>query len=326
MKAEILTLLRNSREYVSGQDLCARFGVSRTAVWKAINQLKEEGYEIEALQNKGYILRSYPDILSKNEIASRLGTKWVGKNLYYYEDTDSTNADAMRLGEEGAEHGTLVVANHQNKGRGRRGRVWQSPVGTTISMSFLVKPEIAPGKASMLTLVMALAVAKGIEEACDLSTAIKWPNDILVNGKKVCGILTEMKAEMDYIHGVIIGVGINVNVESFPEELQSMATSLILEKGRKVSRAEVIERVAENFEEYYEKFMETEDLSLLRDLYEERLISKGKSVKVLDPQGEYTGISKGITDTGELVVETQDGKEQQVYAGEVSVRGIYGYV
>lgn len=326
MKAEILTLLRNSREYVSGQDLCARFGVSRTAVWKAINQLKEEGYEIEALQNKGYILRSYPDILSKNEIASRLGTKWVGKNLYYYEDTDSTNADAMRLGEEGAEHGTLVVANHQNKGRGRRGRVWQSPVGTTISMSFLVKPEIAPGKASMLTLVMALAVAKGIEEACDLSTAIKWPNDILVNGKKVCGILTEMKAEMDYIHGVIIGVGINVNVESFPEDLQSMATSLILEKGRKVSRAEVIERVAENFEEYYEKFMETEDLSLLRDLYEERLISKGKSVKVLDPQGEYTGISKGITDTGELVVETQDGKEQQVYAGEVSVRGIYGYV
>lgn len=326
MKAEILTLLRNSREYVSGQDLCARFGVSRTAVWKAINQLKEEGYEIEALQNKGYILRSYPDILSKNEIASRLGTKWVGKNLYYYEDTDSTNADAMRLGEEGAEHGTLVVANHQNKGRGRRGRVWQSPVGTTISMSFLVKPEIAPGKASMLTLVMALAVAKGIEEACDLSTAIKWPNDILVNGKKVCGILTEMKAEMDYIHGVIIGVGINVNVESFPEELQSMATSLILEKGRKVSRAEVIERVAENFEEYYEKFMEAEDLSLLRDLYEERLISKGKTVKVLDPQGEYTGISKGITDTGELVVETQDGKEQQVYAGEVSVRGIYGYV
>lgn len=326
MKAEILTLLRNSREYVSGQDLCARFGVSRTAVWKAINQLKEEGYEIEALQNKGYILRSYPDILSKNEIASRLGTKWVGKNLYYYEDTDSTNADAMRLGEEGAEHGTLVVANHQNKGRGRRGRVWQSPVGTTISMSFLVKPEIAPGKASMLTLVMALAVAKGIEEACDLSTAIKWPNDILVNGKKVCGILTEMKAEMDYIHGVIIGVGINVNVESFPEDLQSMATSLILEKGRKVSRAEVIERVAENFEEYYEKFMETEDLSLLRDLYEERLISKGKTVKVLDPQGEYTGISKGITDTGELVVETQDGKEQQVYAGEVSVRGIYGYV
>lgn len=326
MKAEILTLLRNSREYVSGQDLCARFGVSRTAVWKAINQLKEEGYEIEALQNKGYILRSYPDILSKNEIASRLGTKWVGKTLYYYEDTDSTNADAMRLGEEGAEHGTLVVANHQNKGRGRRGRVWQSPVGTTISMSFLVKPEIAPGKASMLTLVMALAVAKGIEEACDLSTAIKWPNDILVNGKKVCGILTEMKAEMDYIHGVIIGVGINVNVESFPEELQSMATSLILEKGRKVSRAEVIERVAENFEVYYEKFMETEDLSLLRDLYEERLISKGKAVKVLDPQGEYTGISKGITDTGELVVETQDGKEQQVYAGEVSVRGIYGYV
>lgn len=326
MKAEILTLLRNSREYVSGQDLCARFGVSRTAVWKAINQLKEEGYEIEALQNKGYILRSYPDILSKNEIASRLGTKWVGKTLYYYEDTDSTNADAMRLGEEGAEHGTLVVANHQNKGRGRRGRVWQSPVGTTISMSFLVKPEIAPGKASMLTLVMALAVAKGIEEACDLSTAIKWPNDILVNGKKVCGILTEMKAEMDYIHGVIIGVGINVNVESFPEDLQSMATSLILEKGRKVSRAEVIERVAENFEEYYEKFMEAEDLSLLRDLYEERLISKGKAVKVLDPQGEYTGISKGITDTGELVVETQDGKEQQVYAGEVSVRGIYGYV
>lgn len=325
LKTKILALLRNSREYVSGQDLCNSFGVSRTAVWKAMKQLKEEGYEIEAIQNKGYKLKAYPDILSKSEIVSRLQTKWAGQNTYFYKETGSTNGDAKRLADEGAVHGTLVVADMQNAGRGRRGRSWQSPSGSTISMSLLLKPEFSPNQASMLTLVMALAVSKSIEEVCDLPTAIKWPNDILVGNKKVCGILTEMNAEIDYIQYVVIGVGINVNVDVFPDELKDTATSLMAEKGRKISRAEVIERTMYYFEEYYHRFLESGDLSLLLEDYNEHLISMNKEVKVLDPKETLIGTARGINAQGELLVEV-DGKVQAIYAGEVSVRGLYGYV
>lgn len=325
MKTKILALLRNSGEYVSGQDLCNQFGVSRTAVWKAINQLKEAGYEIEAVQNKGYKLKSYPDILSENEIASRMQTKWAGKNTYYHKETGSTNADAKRLGDEGQEHGTLVVADMQTMGRGRRGRSWQSPSGTTISMSLLLKPNFAPNKAPMLTLVMALAISKAMEEVCGLEVKIKWPNDIVINGKKVCGILTEMNAEIDYIHYVVIGVGINVNLSEFPDEIMDIATSLMREKGRKISRAEIIERSMYYFELYYERFLETLDLSLFMEEYNQYLVSLDKEVKVLDPKGEMIGVSKGINAEGELLVES--GEEIiSVYAGEVSVRGLYGYV
>ncbi len=325
MKTKILALLRNSREYVSGQDLCNSFGVSRTAVWKAMKQLKEEGYEIEAIQNKGYKLKAYPDILSKSEIVSRLQTKWAAQNTYFYGETGSTNGDAKRLGDEGAPHGTLVVADMQNAARGRRGRSWQSPSGSTISMSLLLKPDFSPNQASMLTLVMALAVTKAIEDVCELQATIKWPNDILVDGKKVCGILTEMNAEIDYIQYVVIGVGINVNLGSFPEELQEMATSLMLEKGRKISRAEMIERCMYYFEHYYQLFVEGNDLSLLMEEYNRLLISFEKEVKVLDPKGTFTGIAKGINQLGELLVELPDGHIEEIYAGEVSVRGLHGY-
>ena len=252
MKAKILAALREAEGYVSGQELCERFGVSRTAVWKAINQLKKDGYEIEAVQNRGYRIVGTPDILSENELSSIRKTDWIGKKIYYYDETDSTNVRASRLAEEGAEHGTLVVADQQDAGKGRRGRGWSSLPGTGIFMTLILKPELNPSNASMLTLVAAMAVAKGITRCTGMEAKIKWPNDIVINGKKVVGILTEMSAQMDYVNHIVVGIGINVNNESFPEEIAQNATSLLLQSGKRVNRAALIEAVWEEFEKYYQ--------------------------------------------------------------------------
>lgn len=322
-------MLRNSGSYVSGQQICSQFGVSRTAVWKVINQLKEEGYEIESVPHKGYRLSDSPDVLSVNEITSRLTTEWAGRNLYYFDETGSTNIDAKRYAEDGAIHGTVVVADMQTSGRGRRGRAWQSPSGSAIYMTIILKPDFLPDKASMLTLVMALSVAGAITETTGLEAGIKWPNDIVVNKKKVCGILTEMNVEHDYIQYVVIGVGINVNnAESgeFNEEIRQTATSLKIEMGGAVNRAALIERILVHFERNYDTFVRTLDMSGLMETYDEHLLNLNTEVKVLDPKGEYMGIARGINETGELLVEKEDGTVVEVYAGEVSVRGIYGYV
>lgn len=318
--------MRDSQDYISGQELCERFGVSRTAVWKAVNQLKEEGYDIEAVRNKGYRLKSAPEVLSESEIGSRLQTRWAGRNLQYLKETDSTNNDAKRCMEEGGVHGTLIVAERQTAGRGRRGRLWESPEGTAIYMTIGMKPEFAPDKVSMLTLVMALSVAEAIEEQSGLEAGIKWPNDVVVNKRKVCGILTEMILEAEYIRCVVTGVGINVNQPSMPEEIAQTATSLFIEKGEKLSRAALIESVMRHFENNYDCFIGSLDLSELKEAYEARLANKDQLVRVLDPKGEYEGIARGIRCTGELIVELPDGIVREVYAGEVSVRGYYGYV
>ncbi len=324
-KAEILKLLRESGDYLSGQELCSRFGVSRTAVWKIINQLKDEGYEIEAVQNKGYRLQSSPDLLEEGEIASRLGTGRMGNNLICLPSTGSTNVDAKKAAEEGAAEGTLVVTDCQEAGRGRRGRAWSSPAGCNIYFTLLLRPPCRPEQACMLTLVMALAVAKAVREL-GLDAGIKWPNDIVLSGKKVCGILTEMSAETDYIHYVVIGTGINVNQEEFPEEIGKTATSLKREKGEGVARATLLASIIGHFERAYEVFSASWDLRSLLPAYQELLLNKDRPVRVLDPGGEFQGTARGINESGELLVEREDGTLEAVYAGEVSVRGIYGYV
>lgn len=329
MKARILQLLREQEGYVSGQDICRQLSVSRTAVWKAIGQLKEEGYVIEAVQNKGYHLSEAPDLVTEAEVSSRLETDWAGHPVVFREKIDSTNNEAKRLAEAGAEQGTLVIAEEQGAGKGRRGRSWSSPRGTGVWMTVILKPEFPPSQASMLTLVAAMAVEEGIRKATGLETGIKWPNDIVVNGKKVCGILTEMSTELDYINYVVIGIGINVNVEEFPEEISNTATSLYLETGKKISRAPIIVEIWKAFEQFYGLFVKNADLSLVKNAYEERLLNLGKEVCVLAPKGEWRGISKGIDSMGRLLVEPLEGANREVKAidsGEVSVRGIYGYV
>lgn len=325
MKTELLTVLREADGYVSGQDLCEKFGVSRTAVWKVVNQLKEAGYEIESVQNKGYRLVTSPDTVSEEELKSIRKTEWIGQEIFYFPVLDSTNTKAKQLAEEGYPSGTLVVAEQQDAGRGRRGRDWASPRGVGIFMTLMLKPDILPNNASMLTLVAALAVAAAIRKCTGRPAGIKWPNDIVMNGKKVCGILTEMSAQIDYVNHVVVGIGINVHNESFPEDIAPTATSLYLETGVHYRRAALIEEIWEQFERYYAVFLQTQDLSGLVKEYEAHLVNMHQSVRVIDPKEPFEGRAMGITPRGELMVDTWESR-RLVSAGEVSVRGIYGYV
>ena len=295
-------------------------------MWKAINQLKEAGYEIEAQQNKGYRLMAAPDLMTEAEIKSLMHTDWVAKEVLYFDTIDSTNTKAQELAEKGYPSGTLVVADKQESGKGRRGRSWVSPSGTGIFMTLMIKPDINPNNASMLTLVAALAVAKAITSVTGEEALIKWPNDIVVNGKKVCGILTEMNAQFDYINHIVVGIGINVHNESFPEEISQMASSLMIEAGgKRFHRAQIIAETMSYFEQYYDTFLKTQDLSALVREYDELLVNRNKSVRVLDPKEPFDGKAMGITPKGELIVDTWESRKL-VSSGEVSVRGIYGYV
>lgn len=326
MKAEIIRLLKSCDGYLSGQELCEKLNVSRTAVWKVIHQLKQEGYEIEAVRNKGYRLLESADVMTEAELESCMGQQHIGLPVKYCEEIDSTNNQVRRMAEEGAPEGILVVAESQNSGKGRRGRVWKSPAGSGIWMSFLLKPQIRPEYASRLTLVAAMAVSAGIEEVTGLTSQIKWPNDLVLSGKKICGILTEMSTDLDTIRYIIVGIGINVNTSSFPEEIRETATSLYLESGRKWKRSELIAAIMKHIERYYEIFLRTAELSNLKEEYEKKLANLNQHVKVLSPGHEFCGICRGITNGGELLVEREDGTIAQVMSGEVSVRGIYGYI
>ena len=241
-------------------------------------------------------------------------------NRYHFEEIDSTNKNAKDLALAGAEHGVLVTADVQQAGIGRRGRTWLSEKGTGIYMSMVLRPEIDTEKASTLTLVAAMAVQKAIEEMCGLNAQpkIKWPNDIVLNKKKICGILTELSLRGTDIDFVIVGIGINVNNQTFAEEIAQTASSLSLELGKEIDREMLISKVWKHFAVYYDLFLESGDLSLFKNEYEQSLVNKEQEVNVLDPLGEYTVIAKGITNTGS--------EKRYVSSGEVSVRGIYGYV
>ena len=294
-------------------------GVSRTAVWKVINQLKEEGYVIEAVQNKGYHITQYPDILTSSEIMSQLTCVDTG-----------TTTGIIREERDNAADGTLYITESQTGGRGRRGRNWVSPAGSGIWMSLLLRPDIAPVNASMLTIVAAMAVQEAIhkvltEDGHDAECRIKWPNDIVLNKKKVCGILTEMSAEMDYIHYVVIGMGINVNTTEFDDSIKATASSLYLETGDHLKRSRIVAAFSESFAKYYDTFVKTQNLAGLKEDYNSMLVNKGGDVKAIYADKEIVGKALGINDEGELIIKTDEG-EKIIRTGEVSVRGLYGYV
>lgn len=264
--------------------------------------------------------------MKKEEIISKLDTVWAAGNLVFHEKTGSTNQDAKQLAEQGAVHGTLVVADMQTAGRGRRGRAWSSPAGDSVYMSLVLRPTCMPEQASALTLVMAVAVLEAVCELEPECCGIKWPNDLVMNGKKICGILTEMNLEKNEIDYVVIGVGINANQSLFDAGVPDTATSIFLELGKKTDRAQLIGRVMYFFEQAYAEFEKTWDLTGLIEKYNQHLLNKDRQVRVLDPRGEYEGVALGVNAQGELLVRKQDGSITKVYAGEVSVRGIYGYV
>lgn len=266
------------------------------------------------------------DRYTEAELARLLQTKWAGRRLILLDEVDSTNDEAKRLAAQGAPHGTLVVAEEQSAGKGRRGRSWASKKGGGIFMSLLLRPEFSPECASMLTLVAALAVEEGIRRTTGLSCGIKWPNDMVTDGRKLVGILTEMSTDADAIRYVVVGIGINANTAEFPAEIRDTAASLRLALGAPVNRAALIAAVLNAWEDFYAEFLKKLDLSLLKESYNKLLVNFGREVRVLTPGDEYNGISRGITDKGELLVELDDGELREVMSGEVSVRGIYGYV
>ena len=276
-------------------------------------------------RNKGYKLIQTPDIVTAEEVDSLLETEWVGHPVVYEEEQESTNQTAKMLAEQGASHGTLVIAERQVSGRGRRGRTWHSPKGSGIWMSILLRPQIHPMSASMLTLVAAMAVYDAISSRVE-GCAIKWPNDIVINGRKVCGILTEMSSELDNIHYVVIGIGINVNTDDFPEDIAAVAASMHVITGEYYKRAEIIADVWKSFEKYYDQFLQTENLSLMVESYNQRLINMGRKVYIEERGSQYEGTACGIDSEGALLVEKTDGTRTAVISGEVSVRGVLGYV
>jgi len=307
---------------VSGERISKALGITRAAVWKRITALRERGFVIESLDRQGYLLVHVPDVLMSSLITYGLETEWAGRHVFCYESVDSTNRVLKTMAADGADHGTLVVANEQTGGRGRRGRGWLTPKDTSIAMSLLLRPEIPPAKVALLSLAASVAVAKGIRQVTGLEAGIKWPNDIVVNGKKVCGILLEMDADEQNVHYIVAGVGINVHLMDIPEEIRATATSLDLELGHPCSRVEIVKAVMRAAEE-------TE--KLLRDgafmsVYETLSVTLGRPVSVQAVGETFTGTAEQIREDGVLMVRTESGAVREVMAGDVSVRGLMGYV
>ena len=256
------------------------------------------------------------ELLKFDEISDR--------KIYYYDCLGSTNDQARILAEQGAEDGSLVIAEMQHAGKGRRGRSFFSPAGSGIWMSLILKPDILPEKASMLTLVAALAMQETMMDF-HIPSGIKWPNDIVVQGKKVTGILTEMQAEPGYIEYIILGIGINVNMKEFPEELEAVATSMAQVTGKEYERSRIIKCFLAHFDEHYQKFIKEGNLNFLCQTYNQYLIHRNKKIHVHEIRQTWSGISEGIDEFGELIVR-KDHEVIHVCSGEVSIRGVYGYM
>ena len=325
-KSKVLEFLKEKQDYVSGEEISNLLGVSRTAVWKIISRLKEEGYVIEAVTNKGYFLKESPDLLTDEEISPALETKCLGKKIYHHKEIGSTNKEAKKLAINGEEEGTLVISEKQTEGKGRLGRTWSSPFGVGIWMSLILRPEISPVEISKITLIAALAVCKTINKTTDLKAEIKWPNDILINKKKVCGILTEMSAEIDKINYIILGIGLNVNTEEFPKEIEDRATSLKIEGKKSYDRKELTRALLLEIENYYTIFTKKNSIDKLLEEYKSYCLTLNKDVKIIRNGVESIGRAVDLTKNGELIVKKQDVEIINVFSGEVSVRGIDAYI
>lgn len=329
MKSIVLEELRkNKNEYLSGEELSKKLNVSRTSVWKHINKLKKEGYTIDSSTNKGYMLIEAPSTLYPAEIKRLLDTKIIGKEIIFVESVNSTNNYGKKICEKDFIEGTLIITEEQTMGRGRLGRQWASPKGEGIWVSILLKPNMKPEQASQITLLAACAVAKSMRKMLEADALIKWPNDIVISGKKVCGILTEMGAEIDVINYLIIGIGINANMDEkfFIDNDLKTATSIKIEKGSAIDRKALLAEVISNFEVLYLNFLDSHSIEGLLGSYKEISATIGKEVRLIYNKCELMGTAVDINRLGQLVVKLTDGKTISLNSGEVSVRGIYGYI
>ncbi len=317
----ILRLFRSEEGYVSGEHLSRELGVSRTAVWKHISALRKNGHLIEAVPSRGYRLVSSPDIIDPYEVRAELGDAIIGRQLEFLKSTVSTNADAFRLAEDGAIQGTVVLADSQTGGKGRRGRVWSSPAGVNLYCSVVLRPAIMPHEAPQLTFLSAVAAARAIEGTTKLAPEIKWPNDLLISGKKIAGLLNEMSAETDGINFVILGIGVNLNMtmDQFPEDLRQPATSLLLESGVRVDRSHFAGVMLRELDRLYADFL-LHGFGPIREEWQRRCNANGRQVLVTDSGTECTGGRFiGIDLDGALLLRSDDNILHRITCGDVRV-------
>jgi BirA family biotin operon repressor/biotin-[acetyl-CoA-carboxylase] ligase len=315
----ILSLFRQTPDgFVSGERISDELGVSRTAVWKHIRNLRQAGYQIEAIPSRGYQLQQSPDVLIPEAIQSGLECQLVGSRIISLDEADSTNLQACRLGDEGADDGLVVIADRQSSGKGRMGRQWQSPGGVNLYASILLRPPVLPFEAPKLTFLSAVAVCRAIKNCSGLQPTVKWPNDILLNGDKVAGLLNEMSSETDQVHYVVLGIGVNLNMraEQFPDDLRYPATSLAIATGKAVSRLAFTRSLLQELDALYQIYLEQGSVPIFA-AWTELCDLTGKEVQVDCNNLLIEGTMVGLGDDGALLVRTSAGKIESIYAGDV---------
>lgn len=334
MKVKILSVLKAKPfGYVSGEALSKNLKVSRTAIWKCINELKREGYSIEASSRKGYRLMDTPDMLCHDELVTGWDGKVLGTDFIVLDSVDSTNNYAKKLASEGCREGTVVLAENQTAGRGRLGREWVSPKGSCIFLSVILKPQIAPSRVPVVTLAAAVSVVKVIEQMTGFRAGIKWPNDVVLGGRKVCGILTEMNSEIDRVNYMVLGVGLNISVQEtdFPEDIRSKAASLLTYARNEglsfqvLKRNDIIKMLLSRLEEFY-GYIEAENTLPVIEEWKKYSVTLGSEIKLLWKGKECNGLAMDVTEDGNLLVRFEDGTLHEIVSGEISIRGMLGYV
>lgn len=323
MKDKILEMLKNTDSYISGEEMSRKLGISRAAIWKHINGLKKDGYNIDSQNNLGYKIINSPDTLNSYELKTLLNTALIGKNIIHFDTTDSTNIQAKKIANETNTNGTILVAEEQTLGRGRLGRQWISPKHKGIWMSVILTPEILPSEAHKISIIAAAAVQISLTNL-GISSLIKWPNDILINNKKVCGILTEMSAELNKINYVVVGIGINVNSDQddFPEELKNIATSIKIELKKTINRKELFADIIDNFEKLYLDFIENKSIEKSISIVRDFSILKNQIVVINNIKDSIKAKVLDIDDEGYLIVE-HNNEIIRVFSGEVSLSSYY---
>lgn len=318
-KEKILNLLRSSHSgFISGEELARTCGISRTMVWKHIKSLEREGFAIKAVPSQGYKITTMPDILRQGDIKRGLKNRVIGKVIHLLSEVASTNTLAMEMAANGTPEGTVVIAETQTGGKGRRGRTWISPKGN-LYLSVVLRPNIPMHMAPLITLMGAVAVASAIRKTCGLEAGIKWPNDILIFGKKVSGLLTEMSAEQDRIRYIVLGIGVDVNMEmgELPPEVRSLATTLAEEAGAKINRTSLLQQLLRDLESWYKKFL-TNDGDVLEE-WKKLNLTIGNRVVVSGAGESLKGLAQGVDNEGRLIVRCDDGTIHTVAAGDVTI-------
>lgn len=320
--SHILELLRLEETHLSGQQISDELGISRTAVWKHVRQLRNAGYYIEASPRCGYRLRFSPDLPSGMEIRPLLHTDIIGKRIIFHTEVDSTNEVAMELAQEGESEGTVIIADYQSAGRGRLDRSWHSPSGMNLYVSVILRPPVTPFDAPQMSIVSVVAAVRAITRVVPgLDLGIKWPNDIITGGKKLSGILFDMKTDMDRVDYLIAGIGINVNMVQMDNSLDLKATSLKLETGKETSRPQLAAALLEELEKAYMHWL-AKGLSVFLTFWEQKSVLIGRIVEVDAPAGRLCGRVKGLSCTGGLNLELDDGQSLEVLAGDVHITSI----